>query len=505
MLTNPARFRPRAEGLEARDVPSAVVAADQTFDTTQVGQLPAGWAAWANDRPGGFAVADRVALSPARGLDATGGSATESRAWADPVLTYDAEVSAAVFAGSLVPATVFARGQALDTDRPSYYGASVTRGLGVQVVRVVGGETTVLGAVKSTDYVSQKWVKVTLSVVGTTVEASVVRTDTNAFLTPAGRWQADPVAALTATDDIIAGAGRAGLARPARYAGAVTFDDFRAVSLGGNPAPVLTPPVVELTASQPAEGVTGSIAFTVQAEVSARVVRVEFKLDGRTLHAKSSAPADWTFDTATREPGPHELVVRAIDENGQVGTAAFPFTIAEPETGRPELARKFDHVRIAQLAYSSTPFGPFEADKVATAVDLVIPNVKFLDTIDAADPDVPQLIYTNVSNVYLDLLADWSNYADAAGVSREAAFYHVAEPTAWRFASGSAYPVNRFWDVALTDPTGPSENVTAVAYTASRPGPTFPAAGQSMLIGYLDEFREINFDLTRGASRGGPG
>ena len=505
MRTHLARFRPRVEGLEVRDVPSAVTAVDQTFDTTPVAGLPADWAEWTNDRPGGFAVADERSLSPDHGLTTTGGSATEARTWADTVLTYNAEASASVFAGSLIPATVFARGQHLDTDSPSYYGASVTRGLGFQLVRVVDGDSTVLGSVKSKDYVSQKWVTVTLTVVGSEVKASVVRTDTNEFLTPAGRWQADPVAALTMDDSAIIGAGRAGVVRPAKYAGTVTFDDFRAVSLGGNPVPVLTPPVVTLTASQPPAGVTGSITFHAEAEASSRVVRVEFKLDGRTLHAKSSAPAGWTFDTAIREPGPHTLVVRAIDANGMVGTSEFAFTIAEPETGRPELARNFDHIRIAQLAYSNTPFGDFEADKAATAVDLVISNVKFLDPIDAVAPALPQIIYTNVSNIYLDLLADWSNYADAVGVSRESAFYHVGEPTAWRFASGSAYPVDRFWDVALTHTAAATENLTSVAYSRSTSGPQFPIAGQTLLIGYLDEFREINFNFTRGALPGWAG
>ena len=47
----------------------------------------------------------------------------------------------------------------------------------------------------------------------------------------------------------------------------------------------------------------------------------------------------------------------------------------------------------------------------------------------AVSPNTPQLIYSNVSNLYQGLLTDWLRYADAHGVSRELAFYHVTQAT----------------------------------------------------------------------------
>jgi hypothetical protein len=48
-------------------------------------------------------------------------------------------VSASVFASTLIPAQVFARGNGLGTAAPSYYAVSLTRGLKLELLRIVNG------------------------------------------------------------------------------------------------------------------------------------------------------------------------------------------------------------------------------------------------------------------------------------------------------------------------------------------------------------------------------
>lgn len=499
--SRPARHRLKCELLETREVP-AVATVTQSFDTSPLGSLPGGWTSWSNDWPGTITIANQIALSPNQALTSTGGSAFEARAWSTTSLTADATASAAVFTESLIPATVFVRGNHLASDTPTYYGATVTRGLTVQLVRVSAGETTVLGTIPSKQYFSQKWVALSITAEGTQISANVIRQDTGQWLNAAGQWVANESSAISVTDSAISGPGSAGLARPSKFAGRLVFDDFQAVSL----TQVATPPVVVATASQSLDAVQGSVRIAATAETTSRITRVEFKFDGRTLHAKSSAPADWTLDSTKFANGPHELVIRAIDEFGNVGTITLPITIANPEIPptpvEPVIPRHFEHIRIAQLAYSGTPMSSFEQQKLANAVDLVIPNAEYFAQIDQITPKTPQLLYTNLSNLYLDHLPSWMNYADSQGISREAAFYHVAKATPWTHASGSAYPVSRFWEVYLASPGAANVDYTSAAYGGRLWGPAMPAAGQSTVLSYLDKFREINFDLTRGAQAG---
>src|SRR5947208_6380675 len=92
--------------------------------------------------------------------------------------------------------------------------------------------------------------------------------------------------------------------------------------------------------------------------------------------------------------------------------------------------------------------GPVEQALLKNSIDLVVPNSRYLATIDAASPGTPQLVYSNLSNLYLDLLTDWLTYADRHGLPRESAFYHVAQPTPFAGDSPSSQPVSWFWNVA---------------------------------------------------------
>lgn len=82
--------------------------------------------------------------------------------------------------------------------------------------------------------------------------------------------------------------------------------------------------------------------------------------------------------------------------------------------------RHYSHIRVAMLAYTGTPVGTVEQNLLRQSVDLVIPHIRYLDQFNALAPATPQMIYTNVSNIYEELLTDWLNYADRRMFDREA-------------------------------------------------------------------------------------
>jgi hypothetical protein len=494
-MTLPNRTRLCAEPLEPREVPAALA---EAFDATAPGAAPAGWRVWVGGAAGGFAASPARALSGGNGFAGSGGSATAARAWAATDQPADASASAAVYLDSLIPARVFVRGTNLDGTAPTYYAAAVTRGATVQVVRVVNGAETVLGSVTSDQYVSNRWVRVRVTADGDRVRAAVSRTDTGQWLTPDGTWSDVPDVAIDVRDGTVRGAGRAGVARPAGYAGAVTFDDFDARPAGAGTTPVVT---VGPTAGGPA--LAGEVTFRATATGSPN--RVEFRLDGVLRSVAAAAPATWALDTSTLSAGSHTLTVRAFDAAGNVGTGEYRFTVSGTTATpipAPDIPRRYSHIRIAQLAYSGNPFGAFEQNLLRTSVDLVVPNPRYLGTIQATSPNTPQLIYSNVSNLYGGLLTDWLAYADRNGVSRESAFYHVTRATGFSGASSESQPVNWFWGVHQTSTSGATTDVTAAARGGRPTNVTLGAAGTTTAVGYTDRFRELNVSLARGAAAG---
>ena len=464
----------------------------QNFDTTAPGTVPAGWSSAA----AGFQAATARAQSPANGFTSNGGSTTAARAWADAAMPADVDASAAVYLDSLIPAQVFARGSNLDTATPSYYAVTLTRGLNARLVKVVNGAETTLGTVKSVGYFSSQWLRVRLTAEGDQLRVVLYRADTKQWLTSEGAWSDSPDLALEVRDGSIAGGGKAGVARVAGYAGAITFDDFDA-----QPAGTATGPVVSLSRVSGSGAVTGDVTF--RAAVTGTANRLEFRLDGQLRAVSATAPADWTFDSTTVVNGSHTLSVRAIDLAGNFGSAEFTFTVNNPDADPlppPQIPRHYSYIRIAELAYSGNPMGTFEQNLLRDSVDVVIPNPRYLQTINATSPNTPQLIYSNVSNLYQGLLSDWLGYADQAGVSRELAFYHVTKATVFTGTSSSSQPVNWFWGAYQGSGAGTPTDVTGALRGGRSYNVNFGAAGQWTAIGYTDRFREINVTLNAPAS-----
>ncbi|HJZ54313.1 MAG TPA: hypothetical protein VKE74_05115, partial [Gemmataceae bacterium] len=409
----------------------------ERFDTQTSGALPYGWSRWTNSPDG------TARTTPDQSLRVDGSTGTSARVWLNRAQPADVQVSSSIYVDSLVPAQLIARGRNLNTANPTYYAVAVTRGLNVQLLRVVNGHPSVLDSVKSRDWVSGQWLQVSLVVRGTDVRAQVFRTDTGQYLKPDGSWGLAPSWVLARADAAITGGGYAGLGRRPGASGSVMFDNF----------------------------------------------------------IVSSAPQRWdeANPIPTRDDKPTPLPPPPDGSNNPPplpppGPVSPPPPPGPSNPALPSVPRNLDWIRLANLAYYGTPLGSMEAGLLRDAIDLVIPNIQYLDDIAKVSPTTPQFVYTNVSNIYLGLYTDWLAYADRTGVSREAAFYHATRPIGYSGASASSVPVNQFWGVYRgTD--GNWTNLTGQARSTASSVFSFAATGQSLAVGYPEKFREMTASL----------
>ena len=144
-----------------------------------------------------------------------------------------------------------------------------------------------------------------------------------------------------------------------------------------------------------------------------------------------------------------------------------------------------------------------ETTLLRNSIDLVIPNLTYLDDIQKVSPNTPQHVYTNVSNIYLGLVTDWNDYADRNRLNREGAFYHVNAATKFAGASASSVPVDRFWGVFRGDGVKWDDLTRDSRHTGN--DFAFADAGQSVAFGYPEKYRELNVDLRRSAGAGWSG
>jgi hypothetical protein len=416
----------------------------ERFDGETGGALPDGWAKWSSGPDG------TAKTTPDQLVRVAGNSGTTTRVWMNRSEPADIQVSGSLYADSLVPGQLFARGSGLDTTRPTFYAVSVTRGLDVQLVRVVNGVQTKLGELQSRSWVSAQWVQVSLAVKGNELRAQAFRTDTGQYLNADGTWGLAPTWALVKTDTAITKAGYAGLGRGAGPAGALLFDNF---------------------------------------VVSSAPLRWD-EVNPIPTRDDKPTPLPPPPDPGTANPPP-------VSPPTDSGPTQTPVPV---NPALPVVPRNIPWIRLADLAYYGTPFDAATKQQIEKYVDLVIPNAGYLDQIAQLSPDTPQFVYTNVSNLYLGVYTDWLQYADAHHVSREGAFYHATRPQAFSGASASSVPVNRFWGV-YRGGSSAWTNLTSAARNADTPM-KFGAAGDSVAVGYPEQFREINVSLRTAAENG---
>jgi hypothetical protein len=468
--------------------------ADQSFDT-----LPRDWDFWGSASLG---VTNSRSVSGAS-LISGGNSQQASRFWIEQPVAADVLTSVSVFADSLVPAEVITRGRNLGSIVPTYYSASVVRGTIVTVRKVVNGVATVLGSVQSATYASGVWLDLLLISQGSTIQVRLMRKDTGQWLTPRGEWQASPAAALTVQDSSISTSGHVGIGRVAAYAGSVHLDDFRVRAAAEDViAPVVTAALTRVDPSPTPRTFAGVMRVIPVIKEKGRIRRVDMHIDGTLFAQRTAAPFAVNFDPRDYSNGKHHLAIRAWDEAGNLGEATRDFSIQNRIVMElPAIPRHYDHIRYASLAYNGTTLGPAEVELLRESVDLVVPNSRYLTTIDHASPSTPQLIYSNVSNLYLDLLTDWLDYSDQKRHQRENAFYHVSSPTLFMGDSPSSMPVNWFWNVqrGLATGSGPVTRLTAESRSASAGDVRFGSAGEFIYLGAPDRFAELNVQIARGA------
>lgn len=497
------RVRPvplRLEELEQRLAPSASLGTEETFDTTPVGNLPAGWSQWSNTGANACAVSSSQSFSSpnALAISSPSGSGTNARAWIDTAQPANEEVTADIYLNSLIPIEILDRGTNLDTASPSYYAVTVSRGLDLQLLRVDNGNATTLGEVKSANWIDNRWISVTLFSNGNNVRAQVQRTDTGQYLDSSGQWQNNQTWAMNLTDTTISGSGEIGLGRVPSYTGTVYADNF-------SYAPVTLesqPPTVTINAPAAGATVSGVMPVQVTATDDTSVTRVEFYVDNVLRAVETAGPYNWNFDTTTIANGTHTLTVKAYDSADNIGQASRTFTTQNNFTPLPQptIPRHAADIRLADIVYNggNSQLPPSDVSLLQNSVDLVIENPIYLSQINAIAPNTPQLIYTNVSSLYRTSLLAWLNYADAHGYSREAAFYHVTQATPYSGSGGSTEPVDWFWGVYTGGAT--LENRTWQSHSGGVV--PFGGVGQSVYIGYPDQFWQINFALASGAGGG---
>jgi hypothetical protein len=471
----------------------------ESFDAVPAGGLPAGWSRWSSDGTPGLGTSATKAVA-GQGLDSITTANRTSRVWNNTALPADVNASAAVFVDSLVPSQVFVRGAHLNGAVPTYYAVSVTRGSNIALLRVQNGVSTTLATTWPSVYTNGLWLNLSLAAQGSHLQVRVQRLDTGLWLNSFGDWQDGPAAALDVTDNIITAGGQTGLARPASYAGSVSFDNFAATTdIGHFIAPALQ---LTLPANTP---LSSAVRLLVTASDPAGVSRVQYYVDNTLVVDRTpTIPLLWNLDTRNFANGAHTLMVFAFDTAGNVAVARQKVTFANAALITPTIPQHYTHIRVAALAYNGNPMGTTEQQLLQKSIDLVVPSTTLLEKVDSVSPNTPQLIYTNVSNLYQDLLTDWLNYADANGLSRETAFYHVAQATPFNGTSSSAQPVNWFWNVQLGPTSGSSAftKLTGPARDATAGDIHFGAAGQALYLGYTEKFRDINFALAASKQSG---
>ena len=79
-----------------------------------------------------------------------------------------------------------------------------------------------------------------------------------------------------------------------------------------------------------ADGSTVSGVVDWRPQMTGRVVRVEFLVDGVLRHKAEKAPFRHEWDTAKEAPGTHVLTVRLVGPTGKTAEGSVTVTVAPP-------------------------------------------------------------------------------------------------------------------------------------------------------------------------------
>ena len=559
-MSSPQAPRPRLslEALEGRELPAVGDPLAEAFQLRAAHGLPAGWSQWSTDGTSSFQVDSAGAgLGDTGRLVSAGKSNTGGRAWTGTQYAADVEVSAAIFLNSVAPIHLLARGQNLGGTTPTYYAASVVRGGEVQLLKVTNGQATVLATVKSVEWMSGRWVTVTVRTEGDALAVRVHRGETNEYLSADGKWTRQTVAAIEARDATIRSGGLVGFSRPALTADTIAIDNLRVGAVAS-----ATPARATLFEDRFAATPVGTIAsswgqyttaaagtFTIGTETDATLritapsntvtrlwqnralpadVQVSSSIDvdslipvtvaarGTSLHG--AAPTYYGL-TVTRGLdvalvavlGGRETVLGNVKSKDYVSGLWVQVSLTVKGTELRAQVYRSDTGQYLNAdgswglapawAISKANAGIAAGERVGLVRGSGPAGTLILDNfIVTAAPATPKFVYTNVSNIYLGLYTDWLDYADRNRLGRESAFYHVSKATPFIGLSASSVPVDQFWGFFR----GTDANWQNITSTARQASTTFRLGdlNQSVAIGNPEKFRELNFDLQSPAGTG---
>jgi hypothetical protein len=106
------------------------------------------------------------------------------------------------------------------------------------------------------------------------------------------------------------------------------------VTVDGQSQPTVVPPTVSLTGPTSGASVSGTVTLQASAAATspATVASVQYLLDGQPLAAPvTSAPYDFSWDTANSSPGSHTLSAEVTDSNG-TNAVSSPVTVTVTPT-----------------------------------------------------------------------------------------------------------------------------------------------------------------------------
>jgi hypothetical protein len=498
----------------------------ENFDTTAAGAMPSdkgyNWYVPNNGTQTFYVSSARAQSNFNEVVSNAEDGSQKSYTWAGVTLPTDSRVSVSMYLDSLQPMQLFTRGNGkylYNMSNASFYGVELTNGMSAKLIKVAGGfdnNESTLVTVTSTASTANLWLQVTLDVQGNTLTAQIYRPDTNQFLSSSGDWQSTPTWGLTYTDtnNPLTSGGIAGLGRPHAYAGSVSFDNFSFLPASAD----FTAPTVRITAPAASPpSYSNTVTVTAGASDDVGIAKVEFYVDNALeTTLPYGTTYSWSFDMRSVYDGTHTLTVKAYDLAGNFAVASENITTSNGlSTPRPSFPQHSSWLRVAQLAYAA--WGDWDRNNhsiinsapqlLTDNVDLVVPGSGYLSAMQDYAANTPKMIYTNVSNLYENLLLDWLNYADANGFSREEAFFHVSAATPYTHYGepGSSHPVQQLWGAYREDAAGTPitwKNYLSSITLLSSTVVSFGSSGQLLYLGYPDRFRELDFNVQAAAGSG---
>ena len=222
-----------------------------------------------------------------------------------------------------------------------------------------------------------------------------------------------------------------------------------------------TPPVVSITAPDEGATVRGVITFAAQATGAGATSLVQFFVNNRLVGSDATSPYSISWDSRNVENGNHELLARAVDSSGNMGTSSVrTFRVMTPERAAydqtlraPVCATAGAQCESGSLLDGRGPLGPE-------------PNAPNAINNSCSDGDAGAYGSDESLNHLRIRTVDGTTLAPGKAVRIEAAVtaYSLAEDSVDIYAAADAH--NPVWTfVATLRPSATGSDILSTAYT----------------------------------------